>query len=75
MIVGKYFLESGSFHFFKFSIAFHATPNTYKRKNTETAIDNKPCGQHCYQHLVRQVFFIFKCFYHNILGWRENYCP
>uniref|UniRef100_A0A674ISQ6 Histone-lysine N-methyltransferase EZH2 n=1 Tax=Terrapene triunguis TaxID=2587831 RepID=A0A674ISQ6_9SAUR len=30
---------------------FHATPNTYKRKNTETAIDNKPCGQHCYQHL------------------------
>uniref|UniRef100_A0A8C0J9E7 Histone-lysine N-methyltransferase EZH2 n=1 Tax=Chelonoidis abingdonii TaxID=106734 RepID=A0A8C0J9E7_CHEAB len=30
---------------------FHATPNTYKRKNTETALDNKPCGQHCYQHL------------------------
>ncbi|XP_053215777.1 histone-lysine N-methyltransferase EZH2 isoform X8 [Podarcis raffonei] len=30
---------------------FHATPNTYKRKNTETAIDNKPCGPHCYQHL------------------------
>lgn len=32
--------------------AFHATPNTYKRKNTETALDNKPCGPHCYQHLV-----------------------
>ncbi|XP_061852366.1 histone-lysine N-methyltransferase EZH2 isoform X3 [Colius striatus] len=31
--------------------AFHATPNTYKRKNTETALDNKPCGPHCYQHL------------------------
>uniref|UniRef100_A0A8C0B606 Histone-lysine N-methyltransferase EZH2 n=1 Tax=Buteo japonicus TaxID=224669 RepID=A0A8C0B606_9AVES len=30
---------------------FHATPNTYKRKNTETALDNKPCGPHCYQHL------------------------
>ncbi|KAM6422580.1 histone-lysine N-methyltransferase EZH2 isoform 5-T5 [Rhynochetos jubatus] len=30
---------------------FHATPNTYKRKNTETALDNKPCGLHCYQHL------------------------
>ncbi|KAH0627143.1 hypothetical protein JD844_002571 [Phrynosoma platyrhinos] len=30
---------------------FHATPNTYKRKNTETAIDNKACGPHCYQHL------------------------
>ncbi|XP_016849932.1 histone-lysine N-methyltransferase EZH2 isoform X8 [Anolis carolinensis] len=30
---------------------FHATPNTYKRKNTEMAIDNKPCGPHCYQHL------------------------
>lgn len=33
--------------------AFHATPNTYKRKNTETALDNKPCGPQCYQHLVR----------------------
>lgn len=32
--------------------AFHATPNTYKRKNTETALDNKPCGPQCYQHLV-----------------------
>uniref|UniRef100_A0A667GSM1 [histone H3]-lysine(27) N-trimethyltransferase n=1 Tax=Lynx canadensis TaxID=61383 RepID=A0A667GSM1_LYNCA len=31
---------------------FHATPNTYKRKNTETALDNKPCGPQCYQHLV-----------------------
>uniref|UniRef100_F6YRI3 [histone H3]-lysine(27) N-trimethyltransferase n=1 Tax=Monodelphis domestica TaxID=13616 RepID=F6YRI3_MONDO len=30
---------------------FHATLNTYKRKNTETALDNKPCGPHCYQHL------------------------
>ncbi|KAM6201108.1 histone-lysine N-methyltransferase EZH2 isoform 5-T5 [Rhynchocyon petersi] len=30
---------------------FHATPNTYKRKNTETALDNKPCGSQCYQHL------------------------
>ncbi|XP_010137084.1 PREDICTED: histone-lysine N-methyltransferase EZH2 isoform X5 [Buceros rhinoceros silvestris] len=30
---------------------FHATPNTYKRKNTEAALDNKPCGPHCYQHL------------------------
>lgn len=35
-----------------YSSAFHATPNTYKRKNTETALDNKPCGPHCYQHLV-----------------------
>ncbi|XP_008055561.1 histone-lysine N-methyltransferase EZH2 isoform X7 [Carlito syrichta] len=30
---------------------FHATPNTYKRKNTEAALDNKPCGPQCYQHL------------------------
>ncbi|XP_030059542.1 histone-lysine N-methyltransferase EZH2 isoform X7 [Microcaecilia unicolor] len=30
---------------------FHATPNTYKRKNTETAVDGKPCGAHCYQLL------------------------
>ncbi|OXB71120.1 UNVERIFIED_CONTAM: hypothetical protein H355_004929, partial [Colinus virginianus] len=36
---------------FLVSTAFHATPNTYKRKNTETALDNKPCGPHCYQHL------------------------
>ncbi|XP_069397136.1 histone-lysine N-methyltransferase EZH2 isoform X8 [Delphinus delphis] len=35
----------------KCSYSFHATPNTYKRKNTETALDNKPCGPQCYQHL------------------------
>ncbi|XP_051704985.1 histone-lysine N-methyltransferase EZH2 isoform X11 [Oryctolagus cuniculus] len=35
----------------KCNYSFHATPNTYKRKNTETALDNKPCGPQCYQHL------------------------
>ncbi|XP_063778502.1 histone-lysine N-methyltransferase EZH2 isoform X4 [Pseudophryne corroboree] len=30
---------------------FHATPNTYKRKNNEGANDGKPCGPHCYQLL------------------------
>eukprot|EP00079_Xenopus_tropicalis_P036394 XP_017950165.1 PREDICTED: histone-lysine N-methyltransferase EZH2 isoform X4 [Xenopus tropicalis] len=30
---------------------FHATPNTYKRKNNEAANDGKPCGPHCYQLL------------------------
>uniref|UniRef100_A0A5F4W2Q6 Uncharacterized protein n=1 Tax=Callithrix jacchus TaxID=9483 RepID=A0A5F4W2Q6_CALJA len=30
---------------------FHATPNTYKQKNTETALDNKPCGPQRYQRL------------------------
>uniref|UniRef100_K7E0A4 [histone H3]-lysine(27) N-trimethyltransferase n=1 Tax=Monodelphis domestica TaxID=13616 RepID=K7E0A4_MONDO len=34
-----------------FLYPFHATPNTYKRKNTETALDNKSCRPHCYQHL------------------------
>uniref|UniRef100_H3ANA1 Histone-lysine N-methyltransferase EZH2 n=1 Tax=Latimeria chalumnae TaxID=7897 RepID=H3ANA1_LATCH len=30
---------------------FHATPNTYKRKNTETIVETKPCGPECYQYL------------------------
>ncbi|CAH7469007.1 Ezh2 [Phodopus roborovskii] len=39
----------------KCNYSFHATPNTYKRKNTETALDNKPCGPQCYQHLLRSL--------------------
>uniref|UniRef100_A0AAQ5XLT8 Histone-lysine N-methyltransferase EZH2 n=1 Tax=Amphiprion ocellaris TaxID=80972 RepID=A0AAQ5XLT8_AMPOC len=27
---------------------FHATPNTYKRKNLENLVDSKPCGIDCY---------------------------
>uniref|UniRef100_A0A9J8CYJ2 Histone-lysine N-methyltransferase EZH2 n=2 Tax=Cyprinus carpio TaxID=7962 RepID=A0A9J8CYJ2_CYPCA len=27
---------------------FHATPNTYKRKNIENLVDGKPCGIYCY---------------------------
>uniref|UniRef100_A0A672Q634 Histone-lysine N-methyltransferase EZH2 n=1 Tax=Sinocyclocheilus grahami TaxID=75366 RepID=A0A672Q634_SINGR len=27
---------------------FHATPNTYKRKNMENLVDGKPCGIYCY---------------------------
>uniref|UniRef100_A0A8C5C5Z6 Histone-lysine N-methyltransferase EZH2 n=1 Tax=Gadus morhua TaxID=8049 RepID=A0A8C5C5Z6_GADMO len=34
---------------------FHATPNTYKRKNMESLVDNKPCGSDCYMHLVQPV--------------------
>ncbi|XP_066441473.1 histone-lysine N-methyltransferase EZH2 isoform X2 [Eleutherodactylus coqui] len=30
---------------------FHATPNTYKRKNNEGANDGKACGPNCYQLL------------------------
>ncbi|XP_018124037.1 histone-lysine N-methyltransferase EZH2 isoform X2 [Xenopus laevis] len=30
---------------------FHATPNTYKRKNNEAANDGKLCGPYCYQLL------------------------
>ncbi|XP_068437985.1 histone-lysine N-methyltransferase EZH2 isoform X2 [Clinocottus analis] len=31
---------------------FHATPNTYKRKNLENLVDGKPCSASCYMHLV-----------------------
>uniref|UniRef100_A0A3Q3X759 Histone-lysine N-methyltransferase EZH2 n=1 Tax=Mola mola TaxID=94237 RepID=A0A3Q3X759_MOLML len=30
---------------------FHATPNTYKRKNLENLVDSKPCGIDCYMCL------------------------
>ncbi|XP_075936949.1 histone-lysine N-methyltransferase EZH2 isoform X2 [Anarhichas minor] len=32
---------------------FHATPNTYKRKNLENLVDSKPCGIVCYMYLVQ----------------------
>ncbi|KAJ8277731.1 hypothetical protein GJAV_G00079220 [Gymnothorax javanicus] len=32
---------------------FHATPNTYKRKNMENLVDSKPCGIECYMYLVQ----------------------
>uniref|UniRef100_A0A674DXZ6 Histone-lysine N-methyltransferase EZH2 n=1 Tax=Salmo trutta TaxID=8032 RepID=A0A674DXZ6_SALTR len=32
---------------------FHATPNTYKRKNMENLVDSKPCGDECYMYLVQ----------------------
>uniref|UniRef100_A0A3B3RA79 Histone-lysine N-methyltransferase EZH2 n=1 Tax=Paramormyrops kingsleyae TaxID=1676925 RepID=A0A3B3RA79_9TELE len=32
---------------------FHATPNTYKRKNMENLVDTKPCGIDCYMYLVQ----------------------
>uniref|UniRef100_A0A7N6BQ76 Histone-lysine N-methyltransferase EZH2 n=1 Tax=Anabas testudineus TaxID=64144 RepID=A0A7N6BQ76_ANATE len=31
---------------------FHATPNTYKRKNLEILEDSKPCGIDCYMYLM-----------------------
>uniref|UniRef100_A0AAY3ZXM4 Histone-lysine N-methyltransferase EZH2 n=1 Tax=Denticeps clupeoides TaxID=299321 RepID=A0AAY3ZXM4_9TELE len=30
---------------------FHATPNTYKRKNLENLVDSKPCGMECYMYV------------------------
>lgn len=33
--------------------AFHATPNTYKRKNLENLVDSKPCGLDCYMYLIQ----------------------
>ncbi|XP_061110991.1 histone-lysine N-methyltransferase EZH2-like isoform X2 [Conger conger] len=35
------------------STAFHATPNTYKRKNMENQVNSKPCGASCYMHLIQ----------------------
>ncbi|MBN3275277.1 EZH2 methyltransferase, partial [Polyodon spathula] len=32
---------------------FHATPNTYIRKNMENLVDSKPCGLDCYMYLVQ----------------------
>uniref|UniRef100_A0AAY3ZXK2 Histone-lysine N-methyltransferase EZH2 n=1 Tax=Denticeps clupeoides TaxID=299321 RepID=A0AAY3ZXK2_9TELE len=32
---------------------FHATPNTYKRKNLENLVDSKPCGMECYMYVVQ----------------------
>ncbi|XP_051910299.1 histone-lysine N-methyltransferase EZH2 [Hippocampus zosterae] len=32
---------------------FHATPNTYKRKNLENLEDSKPCGVDCYMYLLQ----------------------
>uniref|UniRef100_A0A8C1XNY8 Histone-lysine N-methyltransferase EZH2 n=1 Tax=Cyprinus carpio TaxID=7962 RepID=A0A8C1XNY8_CYPCA len=32
---------------------FHATPNTYKRKNIENLVDGKPCGIYCYMYMVQ----------------------
>uniref|UniRef100_A0A7N5ZQC8 [histone H3]-lysine(27) N-trimethyltransferase n=1 Tax=Anabas testudineus TaxID=64144 RepID=A0A7N5ZQC8_ANATE len=32
---------------------FHATPNTYKRKNLEILEDSKPCGIDCYMYLMQ----------------------
>lgn len=33
--------------------AFHATPNTYKRKNLENLVESKPCGIDCHMYLVQ----------------------
>ncbi|XP_032807466.1 histone-lysine N-methyltransferase EZH2 isoform X1 [Petromyzon marinus] len=30
---------------------FHATPNTYKRKNPEVRMETEPCGVECFMHL------------------------
>uniref|UniRef100_A0A665VNI4 Histone-lysine N-methyltransferase EZH2 n=1 Tax=Echeneis naucrates TaxID=173247 RepID=A0A665VNI4_ECHNA len=30
---------------------FHATPNTYKRKNLENLVESKPCGIDCHMYL------------------------
>uniref|UniRef100_A0A3B3IGQ1 Histone-lysine N-methyltransferase EZH2 n=1 Tax=Oryzias latipes TaxID=8090 RepID=A0A3B3IGQ1_ORYLA len=36
---------------------FHATPNTYKRKNLENLVESKPCGIDCYMYLVQDGMF------------------
>lgn len=42
--------------------AFHATPNTYKRKNLENLVDKTPCGVDCYMDLVQVSHRILKNF-------------
>ncbi|KTF85022.1 hypothetical protein cypCar_00049822, partial [Cyprinus carpio] len=37
---------------------FHATPNTYKRKNMENLVDSKPCGIYCYMYMVQASAFL-----------------
>ena len=41
------------FDFSFYLTAFHATPNTYKRKNMENLVDSKPCGGDCHMYLVQ----------------------
>uniref|UniRef100_A0A3B3ZZN3 Histone-lysine N-methyltransferase EZH2 n=1 Tax=Periophthalmus magnuspinnatus TaxID=409849 RepID=A0A3B3ZZN3_9GOBI len=44
-------LHSRCFKYDCFLHPFHATPNTYKRKNLENLVDSKPCGIDCYMYL------------------------
>lgn len=37
-------------------IAFHATPNVYKRKNKEIHIETEPCGTDCFLLQVSHSF-------------------
>lgn len=43
---------------FSLLIAFHATPNVYKRKNKEIHIETEPCGADCF---LLQVSHSFDC--------------
>lgn len=45
---------------FSLLIAFHATPNVYKRKNKEIHIETEPCGADCF---LLQVSHSFHCLY------------
>lgn len=48
------------------TVAFHATPNTYKRKNLENLVDSKPCGIDCYMYLIQVSLCVIS--YHSCRG-------
>uniref|UniRef100_A0A671N6F9 Histone-lysine N-methyltransferase EZH2 n=1 Tax=Sinocyclocheilus anshuiensis TaxID=1608454 RepID=A0A671N6F9_9TELE len=50
---------------------FHATPNTYKRKNMENLVDSKPCGIYCYMYMVQRAKTPSK----RIMGRRRGRLP
>uniref|UniRef100_A0A665VNU8 Histone-lysine N-methyltransferase EZH2 n=1 Tax=Echeneis naucrates TaxID=173247 RepID=A0A665VNU8_ECHNA len=51
---------------------FHATPNTYKRKNLENLVESKPCGIDCHMYLVQVsrclIWILAECLVHDQLS-------
>uniref|UniRef100_A0A673NI84 Histone-lysine N-methyltransferase EZH2 n=1 Tax=Sinocyclocheilus rhinocerous TaxID=307959 RepID=A0A673NI84_9TELE len=54
---------------------FHATPNTYKRKNMENLVDGKPCGIYCYMYMVQASAFLHSFQNERYSGRRRGRLP
>uniref|UniRef100_A0A7N8YF52 Histone-lysine N-methyltransferase EZH2 n=1 Tax=Mastacembelus armatus TaxID=205130 RepID=A0A7N8YF52_9TELE len=54
---------------------FHATPNTYKRKNLENLVESKPCGIDCYMYLVQVIADRAKTPSKRMVGRRRGRLP